>query len=88
MQSFDIYFLGEMLPEAEPAAVRRGVARLFKVEDDAVDRLFSGQAVRVKKGLDAEAASFFRRHEGTDRISAVSLDGAVEIGRIKAARCT
>lgn len=60
MQSFDIYFLGEMLPEAEPAAVRRGVARLFKVEDDAVDRLFSGQAVRVKKGLDAEAASRYR----------------------------
>ncbi len=60
MQSFDIYFLGETLPEAEPAAVRRGVARLFKVEDDAVDRLFSGQAVRVKKGLDDEASSRYR----------------------------
>ena len=60
MQSFDIYFLGQTLPEADPAAVRRGVAKLFKVEDDAIDRLFSGKPVRVKKGLDAEAASRYR----------------------------
>ncbi len=60
MQSFDIYFLGETLPEADPATVRRGVAKLFKVADDAVDRLFSGKPVRVKKGLDAEAASRYR----------------------------
>ncbi len=60
MQSFDIYFLGQTLPEADPLAVRRGVAKLFKVEDDAVDRLFSGKPVRVKKGQDAEAASRYR----------------------------
>ncbi|MGB5199378.1 MAG: hypothetical protein WBR56_05715, partial [Sedimenticolaceae bacterium] len=60
MQSFDIYFLGQTLPEADASAVRRGVAKLFKVEDDAVERLFSGKPVRVKKGQDAEAASRYR----------------------------
>lgn len=60
MQLFDIYFLGQTLPEADPRAVRRGVAKLFKVEDDAVDRLFGGKPVRVKKGQDAEAASRYR----------------------------
>ena len=60
MQSFDIYFLGEMLPEADPAAVRQGVAKLFKVQDSAVDRLFSGKPIRVKQGVEVEAAGRYR----------------------------
>ena len=34
MHSFDIYFLGESLPGADPVAVRRGVAKLFKVQEE------------------------------------------------------
>ena len=60
MQSFDIYFLGEMLPDADPDTVRRGVAKLFKVQEDSVDRLFSGNALRVKQGVDADVASRYR----------------------------
>jgi hypothetical protein len=60
MQSFDIYFLGEMLPEADPDAVRRGVAKLFKVQENSVDRLFSGKALRVKQAVDADVASRYR----------------------------
>ena len=60
MDSFDIYFLGEMLPDADPASVRAGVARLFKVQESAVDRLFSGKPLRVKQGVDAESASRYR----------------------------
>ncbi|MCP5431125.1 MAG: hypothetical protein H6962_13650 [Chromatiaceae bacterium] len=47
MQSFDIYFLGESLPGADPVAVRRGVAKLFKVQEASIERLFSGQPLRV-----------------------------------------
>lgn len=60
MYSFDIYFLGEMLPGADPAAVRNGVAQLFKMQGSAVDRLFSGKPLRVKKGVDADTASRYR----------------------------
>lgn len=60
MESFDIYFLGEMLPDADPAKVRAGVAKLFKVQETAVDRLFSGKPLRVKQGVDAESASRYR----------------------------
>lgn len=60
MQSFDIYFLGEMLPGADPDGVRRGVAKLFKVQENSVDRLFSGKALRVKQAVDADVASRYR----------------------------
>jgi len=60
MESFDIYFLGEMLPGADPANVRHGVAKLFKVQENAVDRLFSGKPLRVKQGVDVEAAGRYR----------------------------
>ena len=60
MESFDIYFLGEMLPDADPAKVCAGVAKLFKVQETAVDRLFSGKPLRVKKAVDTESASRYR----------------------------
>jgi hypothetical protein len=60
MQAFDIYFLGEMLPDADPDAVKRQVAKLFKVSEDAVDRLFSGKPLRVKQNVDADTASRYR----------------------------
>lgn len=60
MQTFDIYFLGEMLPDAEPDAVKRNVAKLFKVNEDAVDKLFTGKPLRVKQGIDVDAASRYR----------------------------
>ena len=60
MESFDIYFLGEKLPDADPTTVRHGVAKLFKVQESAVDRLFSGKPLRVKQGVDAEAAGRYR----------------------------
>lgn len=60
MQAFDIYFLGEMLPDTDPVAVKRRVAKLFKVSEDAVDRLFSGKPLRVKQNVDADTASRYR----------------------------
>lgn len=60
MDTFDIYFLGETLPDADPATVRSGVAGLFRIQEDAADRLFSGRPLRVKQDLDAEKASRYR----------------------------
>lgn len=60
MQGFDIYFLGEMLPDTDPARVRDGVARLFKMAPEAADRLFTGKVLRVKQGVDPDTASRYR----------------------------
>jgi hypothetical protein len=60
MQSFDIYFLGETLPNADHAGVRRGVARLFKVQEDAVERLFSGKPLKIKQAVDIDTAGRYR----------------------------
>ncbi|MCB1772723.1 MAG: hypothetical protein KDI88_03840 [Gammaproteobacteria bacterium] len=60
MQDFDIYFLGETLADADPVEVRNGVAALFKISGDAVERLFSGKAVRVKHGVDVDTAGRYR----------------------------
>lgn len=60
MQNFDVYFLGETLAGTDPATVRSGVAQLFKAPPEKVERLFSGNSVRVKQGVDAETASRYR----------------------------
>lgn len=60
MQTFDVYFLGETLPNADPEEVRRGVADLFNISADGIDRMFSGIAVRVKQGVDVDKANRYR----------------------------
>lgn len=60
MQAFDIYFLGEILPGADPAEVRRSVAKLFHISEDAVERLFTGKALRVKQNIDVDTAGRYR----------------------------
>jgi hypothetical protein len=60
MQTFDIYFLGELAPGADPVTVKREVAKLFKISESAADRLFSGQALRVKQAVDVDVAGRYR----------------------------
>jgi hypothetical protein len=61
MEQFDVYFFGDMLPGAEPGRVRSEVARLFNADEEKLDRLFSGKAVRIKQGVDAERAGRYRQ---------------------------
>jgi len=56
---FDILFAGETLPGADPAEVRRRVQALFKVSDEAAERLFSGAPIAVKRAVDAETSRRF-----------------------------
>ena len=60
MQTFDVYFLGQILPTADPGETRAAVAKLFKLEGDKAERLFSGKPLRVKQAIDAEAAGRYR----------------------------
>lgn len=60
MHSFDIYFQGKLMPDTDPAQVRSAVGALFKIEGEALERLFSGTPVRIKQDVDVEAANRFR----------------------------
>lgn len=68
MQQFDIYFSGRLLPSTDPDQARQALAGLFKVQGKALEQLFSGTPVRVKKSVDVETAGRFRelfRNAGT-----------------------
>jgi hypothetical protein len=56
----DIQFAGELAPGADSRVVRERLGELFKLSPDALERLFSGQAVIVKRDLDAVTAARYR----------------------------
>ncbi|NVJ51365.1 MAG: hypothetical protein HWE11_13325, partial [Gammaproteobacteria bacterium] len=49
---FDIVFAGRIVPSKTEAEVKQNLARLFKTQPENIERLFSGQEVSIKKGLD------------------------------------
>jgi hypothetical protein len=57
---FDIQFAGELVQGADRQAVRERLRDLFKLTPDALERLFSGQAVMIKRGLDTQTAARYR----------------------------
>lgn len=57
---FDIYFAGELLPDQDPQAVKQWLSSQFKLQGPALEKLFSGQPVRIKQGVDLDSAGRFR----------------------------
>jgi hypothetical protein len=55
-EHFDILFAGECLAGHDAAAVRSAVAKLFRADEATLDRLFSGQRQRIKRGVDRATA--------------------------------
>ncbi len=58
--TFDIYFSGKIMEGQDPAVVRQKVGALFKANEAQLAALFSGKPVRVKAGVDQEAAVKYR----------------------------
>jgi hypothetical protein len=59
-QLFDIFFSGQIMEGQDPAEVRERIRRLFNAQDDQLQRLFSGEPVRIKGGADEDEASKYR----------------------------
>lgn len=57
---YDIVFSGAVAPGRELAQVKLELARLFKTDTAAVERLFCGRAVIIKKGLDRQTADKYK----------------------------
>lgn len=60
MHSFDIYFSGKLMPGAEEQQTRAEIGRRFKLKGKALDQLFSGASLKIKSGVDVEAANRYR----------------------------
>ena len=57
---FDVYFRGAVLPDADPALVRDRLAGAFGLGAAELERLFSGEPVCVKRGVDVDSAAQLR----------------------------
>ncbi len=61
MHGFDVYFAGKTATGQDPAEVKARIGRMFKLQDDKLEILFSGKPGRIKANLDAEEAEKYRR---------------------------
>lgn len=59
--SYDIHFSGDLRPGADPAVARARIQGLFKISDEVAAKLFSGQTVALKRGLDLARAERLRQ---------------------------
>ena len=55
-ETFDVLFRGEILPGSDMKATREQVAKSFKLDGAALDRLFSGSVISLKRNIDRETA--------------------------------
>lgn len=57
---YDVVFSGELFAGTEPAEAKRRLAALFKSDAAAIERLFSGQPIVIRKGVDESTATRYR----------------------------
>lgn len=60
MNRFNVVFRGEFLPEYDIDAAKDKLAEIFKLDPATVEKLFSGQSVTVRKGLDETTARKYK----------------------------
>ncbi|MBK1647722.1 hypothetical protein [Rhabdochromatium marinum] len=58
--TFDVQFSGELIGAATLEHVKQRVAEAFKLDQAGIDRLFCGQAVFIKRGVDHPTAERYR----------------------------
>jgi hypothetical protein len=59
-ERFDIYFAGVLLPDHPAETVKAWLGKQFKLEGAALDKLFTGNPVRIKQDVDMETAGRYR----------------------------
>lgn len=60
LETYDVYFSGAILKDADPDEVKRQVGAIFKLEGKKLERLFCGKPVPIKRGIDMDQAIRFR----------------------------
>ena len=59
-EKYRLIFRGELLDGQHRAVVKRRLSELLKLTDDHVEKLFSGQPVVLKRGVDRETAARYQ----------------------------
>lgn len=81
---YRVIFCGETRPDCGMADIRRNLARLLRVRVAAVYRLFTGQPVVLRRGLDAAEARRFAtamvRAGAIVRMEAMPVDVPLDAG--------
>ena len=57
---YDLFFSGKTTGDKEPDQVRLEVGKIFSVDNETLDRLFSGKPIRIKSGVDQDTAIKYR----------------------------
>lgn len=60
IELYDIFFSGAIMEGHNEAEVKNQVGRIFKAEGARLERLFSGQPIRIKAGVDLDTAMKYR----------------------------
>ena len=60
MNRFNVVFRGEFLPEYDIDEAKDKLAEIFKLDPATVEKLFSGQSITVRKGLDETTAQKYQ----------------------------
>ncbi|MFB3079391.1 MAG: hypothetical protein ACE1Y4_15450, partial [Lysobacterales bacterium] len=55
-QLYDIYFAGQLVEDFDEVTVRENLVKLFKTNDVALQKLFSGKPQPIKRGVDKAGA--------------------------------
>ena len=58
---YDIYFRGEILPEANESEVKAAIAKIFNADDAKLAQLFSGKVNTIKKSVDKATAAKYQQ---------------------------
>ena len=76
--TYAIQFDGSIVDGADIDAVKQQLSQLLRVERDALDRLFSGRPVTLKRGLDRQQAIVYQQalQRAGARVRAVPLAAA------------
>ncbi|MGD8909073.1 MAG: hypothetical protein PVI92_06960 [Chromatiales bacterium] len=59
-ETYDVYFSGVTLKNADPAEAKRKIGAMFKLKGEKLERLFSGKPIPIKRGVDMDRAVKFR----------------------------
>lgn len=57
---YDLFFSGQIMDGQEKTEVRARVARIFRATETQLNRLFSGDPIPIKKGVDMDTAIKYR----------------------------
>ena len=81
---YDILFAGELADGADAAVARARLKAMFKLGDDAVERLFSGRLVTIKRDASEEVTTryrdAFREFGARIRVHRIKDEEAAQLG--------